>query len=206
MSFTQHSNHIFNRAIDDYHVKDDVDTPMVNPFAENSIDNLLYLKCWIDTVQWHLEDIIRDPDIDPVKALQIKRRIDKSNQDRTDLVEQIDSFFRQKYADVKPLPDARLNTESPAWAIDRLSILALKIYHMREQAQRNDASEEHRQKCNAKLQVLLEQQQDLGTAIDQLLEDIEAGRKYMKVYRQMKMYNDPSTNPVLYRHQSTAKK
>jgi hypothetical protein len=206
MSFTEHCNEIFNRAINDYHVHDDVDTPLANPFEEDSIDGLLYLKCWIDTVQWHLEDIIRDPDIDPAKALLIKRRIDKSNQDRTDLVERIDSFFRDKYHEVKPLADARLNTESPAWAVDRLSILALKIYHMREQALRTDASDEHRQRCAAKLDVLTEQQQDLGTAIDQLLEDIEAGRKYMKVYRQMKMYNDPSTNPVLYQHGTTSKK
>ena len=150
-------------------------------------------------MQWHFEDIIRDPHIDPVEALSLKRRIDRSNQDRTDLVEQIDSYFRQKYSDVNVLPDARLNTESPAWAVDRLSILALKIYHMREQVERTDATDEHRQKCQAKLNVLLEQQRDLSLAIDQLLDDIQAGRKYMKVYRQMKMYNDPSTNPVLYK-------
>ncbi len=198
MSFTAHCNEIFNKAIADYHVTDNVDTPINNPYDRDDIDNRLYLKCWIDTVQWHLEDIIRDPHIDPIEALALKRRIDRSNQDRTDLVEQIDSYFRQKYSDVTPQADARLNTESPAWAIDRLSILALKIYHMKEQAERQDASAEHRQKCQAKLDILLEQQQDLGTAIDQLLEDIEAGRKYMKVYRQMKMYNDPSTNPVLY--------
>lgn len=198
MSFTQQCNEIFNKAIDDYHVTDNVDTPINNPYERDSIDNRLYLKCWIDTVQWHLEDIIRDPHIDPMEALGIKRRIDRSNQDRTDLVEQIDSYFRQKYSDVTPLPDARLNTESPAWAVDRLSILALKIYHMREQTQRTDASEEHKARCQAKLNVLLEQQKDLSLAIDQLLEDIEEGRKYMKVYRQMKMYNDPSTNPVLY--------
>lgn len=198
MSFTQQCNEIFNKAIDDYHVTDNVDTPINNPYERDSIDNRLYLKCWIDTVQWHLEDIIRDPHIDPMEALGIKRRIDRSNQDRTDLVEQIDSYFRQKYSDVTPLPDARLNTESPAWAVDRLSILALKIYHMREQTQRTDASGEHKARCQAKLNVLLEQQKDLSLAIDQLLEDIEEGRKYMKVYRQMKMYNDPSTNPVLY--------
>ena len=197
MSFTQQCNEIFNKAIDDYHVMDNVDTPINNPYERESIDNRLYLKCWIDTVQWHLEDIIRDPHIDPIEALSIKRRIDRSNQDRTDLVEQIDSYFRQKYSDVTPLPDARLNTESPAWAVDRLSILALKIYHMREQTQRNDATEEHKARCQAKLNVLLEQQKDLSLASDQLLEDIQEGRKYMKVYRQMKMYNDPSTNPVL---------
>lgn len=198
MSFTDQCNEIFNKAIEDYHVKDNVDTPISNPYDKDSIENRLYLKCWIDTVQWHLEDIIRDPHINPLDALQLKRRIDRSNQDRTDLVEQIDSWFRQHFSDVTPLPDARLNTESPAWAVDRLSILALKIYHMREQAERTDADEEHRKHCQHKLQVLLEQQKDLSLAIDQLLDDIQAGRKYMKVYRQMKMYNDPSTNPVLY--------
>ena len=198
MTFTEHCNQIFNQAIRDYHIKDDIETPINNPYGYDTIENRLYLKCWIDTVQWHFEDIIRDPQIDPIEALQLKRRIDRSNQDRTDLVEQIDSYFRQQYSNVKVLPDARINTESPAWAVDRLSILALKIYHMREQAERQDAPAEHREKCKAKLNVLLEQQVDLSTAIDQLLEDIAAGRIYMKVYRQMKMYNDPSTNPILY--------
>ena len=198
MSFTEQANKIFRQAINDYHLTDNVDTTIRNPYDRDSIEYSLYLKCWIDTVQWHLEDIIRDPHINPQDALSMKRRIDRSNQDRTDLVEDIDSYFRQTYSNVKPLPDARLNTESPAWAVDRLSILALKIYHMREQVERQDASDEHRAKCQAKLNVLLEQQVDLSTAIDQLLEDIEQGRKYMKVYRQMKMYNDPSTNPVLY--------
>ena len=199
MTFTENANKIFNQAIADYHIKDNIDTPINNPFEEGTIENRLYLKCWIDTVQWHFEDIIRDPQIAPAEALVLKRRIDKSNQDRTDLVEQIDSYFREVYKDVKVLDDARINTESPAWAVDRLSILALKIYHMKEQVERPEASEEHKAKCQAKLNVLLEQQVDLSTAIDQLLEDIEAGRKYMKVYRQMKMYNDPSTNPVLYK-------
>lgn len=198
MSFTEHSNKIFNQAIQDYHVTDNVDTPISNPYEEGTIENRLYLKCWIDTVQWHFEDIIRDPHIDPAEALVLKRRIDKSNQDRTDLVEQIDSYFRERYADVKVLPEATINTESPAWAVDRLSILALKIYHMKEQTERTDAAPDHLEKCRQKLAVLLEQQVDLSTAIDQLLADIAAGRKYMKVYRQMKMYNDPATNPVLY--------
>lgn len=197
-SFTEQCNHIFNQAISDYHIKNDVDTPINNPYDRESIDNRLYLKCWIDTVQWHLEDIIRDPHIDPMEALQLKRRIDRSNQDRTDLVEQIDSYFRQQYSDVTIAPDATINTESPAWALDRLSILALKIYHMAEQVARQDATAEHRARCEAKLEVLREQRADLTAAIDTLLEDIAAGRKYMKVYRQMKMYNDPSTNPVLY--------
>ncbi|WP_281724235.1 DUF4254 domain-containing protein [Hoylesella shahii] len=199
MSFTKLCNEIFNQAIRDYHVTDNIDTPINNPYKRETIENRLYLKCWIDTVQWHFEDIIRDPHIDPVEALNLKRRIDRSNQDRTDLVEQIDSYFRQKYTDVQMLPDARLNTESPAWAIDRLSILALKIYHMQEQVERKDVEAEHREKCEAKLNILLEQQVDLSAAIDQLLADIEQGRIYMKVYRQMKMYNDPATNPVLYK-------
>ena len=197
MTFSELARPIFERAILDYHTTDDVDTPMHNPYAEG-IEADLYRKCWIDTVQWHLEDIIRDPHIDPVGALAIKRRIDQSNQDRTDLVETIDSYFYTKYHDITPQPDASINTESPAWAVDRLSILALKIYHMREQAERSDASEAHRATCQQKLNVLLEQQTDLSTAIDQLLADIEAGRKWMKVYKQMKMYNDPETNPVLY--------
>ena len=176
--FTSSANKIFNQAINDYHIYDNIDTAISNPYDENSIEGILYHKCWIDTVQWHFEDIIRDPDIDPSEALVLKRRIE--------------------YKDVKILPDATINTESPAWAIDRLSILALKIYHMEEQTKRSDTSEEHLATCRGKLAILLEQQKDLSLAIDQLLEDIEAGRKYMKVYRQMKMYNDPSTNPVLY--------
>ena len=199
MTFTEQANKIFNQAIRDYHLTDNVDTPINNPYDRESIEYNLYLKCWIDTVQWHYEDIIRDPHINPEEALALKRRIDRSNQDRTDLVEEIDSYFRQVYADVKAQPDARLNTESPAWAVDRLSILALKIYHMQEQTERTDASEEHLNRCRAKLSVLLEQQVDLSTAIDQLLEDYAEGRKVMKVYRQMKMYNDPSTNPILYK-------
>ena len=197
--FTQKANDIFRKAIADYHVKDNIETPIQNPFEAGSIEATLYHKCWIDTVQWHFEDIIRDPDIDPKEALVLKRRIDKSNQDRTDMVEDIDTYFRELYKDVKVLPNATINTESPAWAIDRLSILALKLWHMFEQTQRTDASAEHIATCRAKLDVLIEQQNDLSTAIEQLLADIEAGRKYMKVYRQMKMYNDPATNPVLYK-------
>ncbi len=198
MTFTQLAQPIFERAITDYHVTDNVDTPIQNPYSAGTIEADLYQKCWIDTVQWHFEDIIRDPEIDPAEALVLKRRIDKSNQDRTDLVETIDSYFYTKYHNVQALPGATINTESPAWAIDRLSILALKIYHMRQQAERPEASAEHRAACQKKLDVLLEQQKDLSTAIDQLLSDIESGRKWMKVYKQMKMYNDPSTNPVLY--------
>ena len=199
MVFTEKANKIFQQAIRDYHLTDDVDTEMKNPYDRDSIEYKLYMKCWIDTVQWHLEDLIRDPHIDLSDALALKRRIDHSNQDRTDLVEDIDTYFRQKYSDITPMADARLNTESPAWAVDRLSILELKIWHMKEQTERKDANQEHLARCQAKLEVLLEQRVDLSTAIDQLLEDYQAGRKVMKVYRQMKMYNDPSTNPVLYK-------
>lgn len=198
MNFTQLSNSIFEKVINDYHKTDHVDAPINNPYPERTIEYYLYLKNWIDTVQWHFEDIIRDPEIDPAEALVLKRRIDKSNQDRTDLVELIDSYFLDKYSNVSILPDAKINTESPAWAIDRLSILALKIYHMRQEAERTDTSEEHRQQAAQKLNVLLTQQVDLSTAIEELLHDIESGHKYMKVYKQMKMYNDPSLNPVLY--------
>lgn len=198
MTFCKQSIEIFNQAINDYHQFDNVDTPINNPFQEKSIEFYLYLKNWIDTVQWHLEDIIRDPAIDPVEALQIKRRIDRSNQERTDLVEMIDSYFLQKFANVEVKADATINTESPAWAIDRLSILQLKIYHMRIEANREDSAEDQRNRCAEKLAVLLEQEKDLTSAIDMLLADMEAGNKYMKVYKQMKMYNDPSLNPVLY--------
>ena len=196
--FTENANRIFTRAIEDYHRWDDVDHPEENPFEPGSIDHLLYAKNWIDTVQWHLEDIIRDPQIDPVEALKIKRRIDRSNQDRTDMVEYIDSYLLEKYREVRPAADARLNTETPAWAIDRLSILALKIYHMSVETHRGDVDAAHREACARKLEVLLTQQKDLSRAIEELIEDIEAGRKYMKTYKQMKMYNDPSLNPVLY--------
>lgn len=196
--FTENANEIFDRAIADYHRYDDVDRPIANPYAEGSVEYLLYLKNWIDTVQWHLEDIIRDPAIDPAEALKIKRRIDKSNQERTDMVEYIDSYFLDLYKDVRVAADATVNTESPAWAIDRLSILALKIYHMEQEVRREDVSQKHIEECGRKLDVLRQQQVDLSGAIDALLDDIAAGRKYMKVYKQMKMYNDPELNPVLY--------
>lgn len=198
MSITATCNEIFDRSVADYHKLDNVDSPCVNPYEDGSFEAILYSKNWVDAVQWHLEDIIRDPEIDPVAALELKRRIDRSNQVRTDMVENIDTWFRNKYKDVKVSENATINTESPAWALDRLSILALKIWHMREQAERTDADPEHIAKCQGKLDVLLEQRKDLSEAIDTLIEDIAAGRKYMKVYRQMKMYNDPSTNPVLY--------
>lgn len=192
------ANEVFDRSVADYHRTDNVDAPCVNPYEKGSLEAIFYDKNWVDAVQWHLEDIIRDPEIDPREALELKRRIDRSNQVRTDMVEDIDTWFRDQYKDVATLTEATINTESPAWALDRLSILALKIWHMREQAERTDASEEHLAKSRAKLAVLLEQREDLTSAIDTLLEDIAAGRKYMKVYRQMKLYNDPATNPVLY--------
>lgn len=198
MSTANHYYDIFEQATADYHVADNVDAPEANPYEEGTIEHTLYAKNYVDAVQWHLEDIIRDPEIDPVAALALKRRIDRSNQVRTDMVEELDTYMRTKYADVSVLDNATINTESPAWALDRLSILALKIYHMQQEATRPDATPEHRARCQAKLDVLLEQRADLTTAIDQLLDDIAAGRKYMKVYRQMKMYNDTDTNPVLY--------
>ena len=198
MTFTEKCWPIFEQVIADYHKTDCVDTPIQNPYPERSIEFYLYLKCWIDTVQWHFEDLIRDPEIDPAAALVLKRRIDKSNQDRTDLVELIDSYFLDSYKDVTHMEAATINTETPAWAVDRLSILSLKIYHMQEQAERTDADEEHLKRCAEKLAVLREQRIDLSMALDTLLEDIAAGRKYMKLYKQMKMYNDPATNPVLY--------
>jgi hypothetical protein len=191
---------IFEESIRDYHKYDNVDQPISNPYPNDKIEHLLYLKNWIDTVQWHFEDIIRDPQIDPVEALKLKRRIDASNQERTDMVEYIDSYFLQKYKEVHVKENAKINSESPAWAIDRLSILALKIYHMQEEANRAEASAEHRAKCQEKLNVLLEQKKDLTTAIDDLLNDIANGDKYMKVYKQMKMYNDEELNPVLYQN------
>ena len=189
---------MFDKAVADYHVTDDVNRKCQNPYQEGSLEFLLYAKCWIDAVQWHLEDIIRDPAIDPEKALSIKRWIDRSNQERTDMVEFIDSYYLDKFKDVVPAENARINTETPAWAIDRLSILALKIYHMQQEVLRSDVAPEHRQACQSKLDVLLTQRTDLSQAIEELLADIEAGRKYMKLYKQMKMYNDPALNPVLY--------
>jgi hypothetical protein len=191
---------VFEQSIKDYHQYDSVDQPINNPFRKDKIEHLLYAKNWIDTVQWHYEDIIRNPNIDPVAALTLKRKIDASNQERTDMVEYIDSYFLQQYSNVTPKESATINSESPAWAIDRLSILSLKIHHMNEEATRLDASPEHRLKCTEKLNVLLEQKQDLSTAIDTLLTDIENGDKFMKVYKQMKMYNDDDLNPVLYQN------
>ena len=196
--FSKLAYSIFEQSIKNYHEFDNVDQPINNPFPKDKFEHLLYVKNWIDTVQWHFEDIIRDPNIDPVAALTLKRRIDASNQERTDMVEYIDGYFLQKFSDVKVKENAKINSESPAWAFDRLSILALKIYHMNEEATREEASQEHRDKCQGKLNILLEQRTDLSTAIDDLLADIESGDKFMKVYKQMKMYNDDELNPVLY--------
>ncbi len=198
-NFSENANAIFDQVINEYHKIDNVNQAFTNPYNKNTelLNHLLYRKCWIDTVQWHYEDIIRDPNINPVEALTLKRKIDASNQDRTDMVEYIDSYFLEKFKNVTPNPDATINTESPAWGVDRLSILALKIYHMNEEATRKNASQKHRDTCNTKLQILLEQRVDLSTAINQLLDDIAHGRKYMKVYKQMKMYNDDELNPVL---------
>ncbi|MCZ2083000.1 MAG: DUF4254 domain-containing protein [Flavobacteriales bacterium] len=204
MKFTEIAWKVFNESIAAYHVEDNVDTFVNNPYPAESLERLLYAKNWIDTVQWHLEDIIRDENIDPTEALKLKRRIDSSNQQRTDLVEFIDSWFLQKYKDSTPSIDAKINSETPAWAVDRLSILALKVYHMNLEAHRESASDEHRKKCSAKLNTLLEQQKDLSEAIDQLLFDIENGNVKMKVYKQMKMYNDESLNPILYQNVKNA--
>ena len=198
-SFSEYAWSIFNRSIEDYHITDDVDAVKPNHYENNSLEQILYDKNWIDTVQWHLEDIIRDENINPVKALEIKRRIDASNQKRTDLVEFIDSWFLNKYKNTTPNADAKINTETPAWAVDRLSILALKVYHMDLEANRASASNEHREKCQTKLNTLLEQKQDLSSAIDQLLNDIENGLVKIKTYKQMKMYNDETLNPILYK-------
>lgn len=198
--FAEFAFPIFEKSINDYHVINDVYQPTINPYEKGTIEYLLYAKNWVDTVQWHYEDIVRDPNIDPVAALDLKRKIDASNQVRTDMVEYIDSYFLDKYKDVTVKPGAKINTESPAWAIDRLSILALKIYHMSEEANRVEASPEHRAKCQEKLNVLLDQKNDMFTSISDLLTDISNGDKYMKVYKQMKMYNDEELNPVLYQN------
>jgi len=198
MSFTELAWKVFQTSVEDYHIHDHVDHPINNPYENSSLEHLLYAKNWIDTVQWHLEDIIRDENIDPAEALKLKRRIDASNQQRTDLVEYIDSWFLQKYQNITPKADAKINTETVAWAIDRFSILVLKVYHMQLEATRESASEEHRANCNTKLNVLLEQKKDLSNAIDQLLKDIENGDVKIKTYKQMKMYNDESLNPILY--------
>lgn len=199
MTYSEKANEIFDRAVRDYHMTDCIDTPCPNPYPAGSTEATLYAKCWVDAAQWHMEDEIRVPSLPAEQGMELKHRIDASNQLRTDIVEEIDTQLREKYKEVTPQPDATINTESPAWAIDRLSILALKLWHMREQAERTDVSDAHRATTAGKLAVLQEQRRDLSGAIDALLADIEAGRKYMKVYRQMKLYNDPATNPAIAR-------
>ena len=196
---------IFEKSVNDYHVYDDISRNPNNPFENKSFEHLLYEKNWIDTVQWHYEDIIRDPDIDPSEGMKLKRLIDSSNQNRTEMVEYIDSYFLNLYSSVTTRENAKVNTESPAWAIDRLSILILKIYHMEEESNRKDVSEDHRNNCQKKLNVLIEQREDLSDSIDQLLIDLSTGIKKMRVYKQMKMYNDESLNPVLYKKDDSAK-
>jgi len=200
MITANHCNNIFTNCLEQYHINDNVDQQIVNPYLNEDIDQLLYQKCWIDTVQWHYEDLIRDPDIDPTKGMTLKRLIDASNQHRTDMVEQIDDLFLTQFNKVRADAQATINTESPAWAIDRMSILALKIYHMQEQASRKNVDDAHVHKISVKLNILKDQQQDLSTSFDELLKDISFGKRIMKVYRQMKLYNDPSTNPVLYKN------
>lgn len=195
------ANNIFTQAIDNYHIYDNIDQAIENPYDKTSIEHLLYLKCWIDTAQWHMEDVVRDPNIDPKDGLYWKRRIDKQNQVRTDTVEYIDSYFLNLYSSTTAIEGAKINTESPAWAIDRLSILALKIYHMEQETKRSDVDQVHIDTCQEKLNILIEQRSDLSQSIEELLQDIKAGKKIMKVYKQMKMYNDPSLNPILYANQ-----
>ena len=196
---------IFEKSVNDYHVYDDITRNPNNPFENKSFEHLLYEKNWIDTVQWHYEDIIRDPDIDPSEGMKLKRLIDSSNQNRTEMVEYIDSYFLNLYSSVTTRENAKVNTESPAWAIDRLSILILKIYHMEEESNRKDVSDDHRNNCQKKLNVLVEQREDLSESIDQLLMDLSSGEKKMRVYKQMKMYNDESLNPVLYKKDDSTK-
>ena len=199
MSISKTCNSIFQQVIDDYHLQDFVQAKKTNPYSNSKLfEKMIYDKCWIDTIQWHLEDIIRKPDISPKEALQIKRKIDSSNQDRTDFVEELDDYFFKNFSNSSPSNEAILNTETPAWAIDRLSILALKIYHMNEEANRKSASNDHRQKCAVKLETLISQRINLSKAIDQLLENISKGSVIISTYKQMKMYNDESLNPELY--------
>ncbi len=197
MITAEYCSSLFLSTIELYHEQDDINNP--TPISElNSIHDYLIHKSWIDTVQWHLEDIIRKPELDPQSFILIKRKIDASNQERTDIVEKIDDWFIDEFKSVEVRKDARLNTETPAWAIDRLSILMLKIYHMKEQTQRKDVEASHIQNCIQKLDILLSQKLDLSASLNELIDEISSGKTKMKVYRQMKMYNDPQTNPQLY--------
>lgn len=192
---------VFQRSVEDYHQFDDINRIAISPYPAGSFESLLYVKNWVDTVQWHFEDIIRLPDIDPAEGIKLKRRIDKSNQDRTDMVERIDDYFLEYFKSKPSKPGARINSETPAWLLDRMSILMLKIYHMDEQVRRTDATPDHISKCKSKLEVLTEQKADMQLAFDEMMEDISNGTRRFKVYRQMKMYNDPALNPMLYKAQ-----
>ena len=192
---------IFNRAIDDYHTSDHIDAKIIIPFQQESFEAILYRKCWIDTVQWHMEDLIRNPNIDSDKGMNLKRRIDLSNQERTDTVENLDDYFYNEFKD-KGHENSSWNTESPGWVLDKLSILCLKIFHMKEQTEREDVTKEHIEICHHKLNVLLQQQKDLSISYRELLEDYKSGKKVIKLYRQMKMYNDENLNPELYKNTS----
>lgn len=196
---------IFEESIREYHRKDNVDAPLKNPYPPSEFKALLYQKNWIDTVQWHLEDMIRKPEINPYDGILIKRRIDQSNQERTDTVETMDDYFLEQFAHVTPNSLSRINSETPAWLLDRMSILMLKIYHMKEQTERHDVDSEHLHRCQLKLNILLEQKNDMGAAFDELIEDIGSGNRRFKIYRQMKMYNDATLNPMLYNRQDTRK-
>jgi hypothetical protein len=170
----------------------------------NPYSGFLQLVCRQHTYNyllWHEEDIARSPNVGDERIATVKRAIDGYNQKRNDGIEQLDAAILQMLAEkkIEPVPDARQNTETPGSAIDRLSILALRRYHMQEQADRGDAAEEHRDKARGRLKVLAEQHADLSRSLRELLEDIFAGRKRLKVYFQFKMYNDPTMNPYLYK-------
>lgn len=186
---------IFRESIEDWHKNQESN----NPYIGDSLEFILYNKNQIDTIQWHVEDEIRRIDILDKEIASLKRKIDSLNQQRTDLVEKLDDIFLNQFQLVVQTKDSRMNSETPAWLVDRMSILELKIYHMEEQTQRTDVSEEHRNTCANKLKVLLEQRADMILCMNQLIEDLTLGKKYMKVYRQMKMYNDKSLNPSLYK-------
>lgn len=197
MVTAEYCTSLFLSTIEEYHKTDNIETPC--PVVESdTLEKILIRKCWIDTVQWHLEDLIRRPDLEPYQFILIKRKIDKSNQDRTDCVEQIDDYLMNEFNKVKIHENPRLNTETPAWVIDRLSILMLKIYHMNEQTERKDASIDHLKLCKQKLDTLIQQKLDLSFSFNYLLKELSEGISVMKLYRQMKMYNDPNTNPELY--------
>ncbi|NCN08463.1 MAG: DUF4254 domain-containing protein [Leptospira sp.] len=192
----KHVVSVFQKSVIDWHKEE---KPSNNPYDPQSIDHTLYQKNQVDTIQWHIEDEIRRPDIPLEEVVALKRKIDALNQDRTDTVEKLDDFVGELVKNVTVQPGARLNSESPAWLMDRMSILELKIFHMKEQVERKDASPEHLQNCQNKLNILTEQREDLILCLDELIEDYAKGIRRFKVYRQMKMYNDKNLNPSLYK-------